>query len=140
MDTKVPLGVPLGADAERDSVQSLRPYRFDLIDPASMLRLARVMHEGALTHPDADSWRGLTINEHLNHALIHIYAFFREVHGTHLDHAFARLMMAVAIDQRLDDLCVGRVRAPKPPKPPKPLTPSGLQEGQEDNEDDGYPD
>lgn len=81
---------------ERDSLQSLRPYRFDLIDPKAMLCLAGIMHDGLKDH-EPDGWRELPIEDHLNHAVGHITAYRagnREL--DHLGRAFARLMMAVA--------------------------------------------
>lgn len=80
--------------------QSLLPYRFDLVDPAAMFQLAYVLDHGARKYGD-DNWRAISTHEHVNHALAHVYAFLAgDTQDSHLEHAFTRLMMAVAIEEQ----------------------------------------
>jgi hypothetical protein len=62
-----------------------------------MFALAKVMYNGAKKY-EKDNWRGLTLEDHLNHALAHIYAHLAgDAQDDHLEHAFCRLMMAVGV-------------------------------------------
>lgn len=63
-----------------------------------MFRLAQVMARGAQSHGD-NNWRRITVDDHLNHALAHIYGYLAG-DGTddHLGHALTRLHMAVDLD------------------------------------------
>jgi hypothetical protein len=77
--------------------QSRLDYRFDLIDAKAMFALAKVMHEGA-QHYDVDNWRKISVGDHLNHAQSHIWAYQAgDKQDEHLEHAFTRLMMALAM-------------------------------------------
>jgi hypothetical protein len=79
--------------------QSKLDYRFDLIDPKAIFALAQVLHEGAQKY-EKDNWRKITTEEHLNHALSHIYAHLAgDKQDNHLSHAFTRLMMAYAVEK-----------------------------------------
>jgi len=72
-------------------------YRFDLIDSKAIFTLARVLHEGEQKYTK-DNWRKIPASEHINHALIHLYAYLaQDKQDAHLDHAFTRIMMAVAL-------------------------------------------
>ena len=92
----------LGKDAsvsvnERGGKQSALPYRFDLIDPHALFALAKVLHMGAEKYGE-DNWRNITVREHLNHLLAHVYAYLAgDTQEEHLEHAFCRAMMALAL-------------------------------------------
>ncbi len=92
----------LGKDAptvtnERGGKQSLLPYRFDLLDAPAMFALAKVLHEGAVKYGDYN-WRNIPIRDHLNHLLAHVFAYMAgDESDDHLEHAFCRAMMAVAL-------------------------------------------
>lgn len=74
--------------------QSSSPYRLDLIPPLSLLDVAAVLKGGADKY-GVDNWRGLSVDDHLNHALVHIYAFLAgDTQDNHLGHATCRMMMA----------------------------------------------
>jgi hypothetical protein len=74
-------------------------YRFDLIDPGAVFKLAGVLYEGSIKYED-ENWRMVSAREHLNHALCHIYAYLAgDRQEEHLSHAFCRLMMAVALEE-----------------------------------------
>lgn len=79
--------------------QAALDYRFDLVDPRAMFALAAVLKRGAEKY-GVDNWRGLTTGDHLNHALVHVYAYMAgDTQDDHLSHAFCRLMMAVGTEQ-----------------------------------------
>lgn len=82
---------------EKGGKQSLVPYRFDLMDAPAMFALAKVLYEGSQKHGE-DNWRNIAIREHLNHLLAHVYAYLAgDTQDDHLEHAFCRAMMAVAL-------------------------------------------
>ena len=101
-DTVIP-GV--GPDApptvnERGGKQSYSPYRFDLLDPKAMLRLAAIAGRGAAKY-GVDNWRKLDINDNINHALVHLYAYLAgDKQDDHLAHALCRVLFATAQDER----------------------------------------
>jgi hypothetical protein len=74
--------------------QSHSPYRLDLIPALSLLDVAAVLSTGAAKY-GANNWRGISCDNHLNHALVHIYAFLSgDTQDNHLGHAACRMMMA----------------------------------------------
>ncbi len=77
--------------------QSALPYRFDLIDALAIFRLARVLAYGAERY-EPNNWRKIPVDDHLNHAVAHIYAYLGgDTQDDHLGHAFCRLMMGLAL-------------------------------------------
>jgi len=57
------------------------------------------MYKGAQRY-EKDNWRGIDLDDHLNHALVHIYAHLAgDAQDDHLAHAFCRMMMAVAVEK-----------------------------------------
>lgn len=107
--------------SEFSPLASPRPYRFDLIDPNALLRLARVMHDGITSHPGPDTWRKLDVEFHLNRAVTHIQLYRsgnREI--DHLAHAFTRLMMAIGVE--VGDGGNGHLGGCTSSPPPPPLT------------------
>lgn len=92
----------LGKDAptvtnEQGGRQSHLPFRFDLLDPHAMAALGNVLYEGAAKHGD-ENWRKIPIRDHLNHLLAHVFAYMAgDESDDHLEHAFCRAMMAVAL-------------------------------------------
>lgn len=82
---------------EHGGKQSLLPYRFDLMDPHALFALAGVLYNGSKRHGE-DNWRLIPIRDHLNHLLAHVYAYLAgDTQEEHLEHAFCRAMMAVAL-------------------------------------------
>jgi hypothetical protein len=56
--------------------------------------VAQVLHLGAVKYGE-NNWRGIPVSDHLNHALIHIYAYLSgDTQDNHLGHAACRMMMA----------------------------------------------
>lgn len=78
--------------------QSKMEHRFDLISPTAIMKLAHVLEYGSRRY-GVDNWKVIEVNDHLNHALFHIYAYLaQDSKEDHLSHAFARVMMAIEID------------------------------------------
>lgn len=94
-----PSGLGKGTKLDDTGLQTMRPYRADLIDAGAMLALAKVMHDGLATH-EPDGWRKLPVASHLGRALVHIWAHLMgDRSNDHLEHGLARLMMALAVHQ-----------------------------------------
>ena len=80
---------------ESGGKQSRLDYRFDLIDAKALFQLANILHEGEQKY-GKDNWRKIESNEHLNHALSHIYAHLAgDKQDDHVGHAYCRLMIAI---------------------------------------------
>lgn len=81
--------------------QSDLHYRFDLMDPDAMFALAGIMDHGERKYGEGN-WRKIGVESHLNHALVHIYAWLAgNTEDDHLGHAFCRLMMAKAVSMNV---------------------------------------
>lgn len=84
---------------ENGGKQSKILYRFDLADPIAMFEMCRVLHEGAEKYGE-DNWRNIPVRDHLNHLLIHVYAYLAgDRQDDHLTHALCRAMFAVALSR-----------------------------------------
>lgn len=85
---------------ENGAQQTAIPFRFDLIDPIAMFELANVVASGAKKYKP-NNWRGLTVEDHLNRVLAHVYAHLAgDKTDDHLEHALCRMMFAVAKKHR----------------------------------------
>jgi len=72
-------------------------YRFDLADPTAMFAMCRVLAEGAVKYGE-QNWRLIEARDHLNHMIIHAYAWLAGDHSDeHLSHCMCRAMMATAV-------------------------------------------
>jgi len=79
--------------------QSKVEYDFTQLDPLAMFQLAGILKRGADKY-GRDNWKRITTEEHLNHALQHIFAYLaHDKQDDHLGHAFCRLMMAIVVDR-----------------------------------------
>lgn len=77
--------------------QSDLPYRADLFPPAAFLAVCRVLKGGADKY-GPDNWRRVTVAEHLNHAITHLFAFLAgDGQDDHLEHAACRVAMGLEI-------------------------------------------
>lgn len=75
--------------------QSASPARLDLIPMRALLRVGAILQEGAAKYGETN-WRGIPVNDHLNHALVHIAAFLAgDTQDDHVGHACCRLQMAL---------------------------------------------
>lgn len=88
---------------ESGGKQSKLDYRFDLIDPSAMFALANICATGAEKYGEWN-WRRIGVNDNLNHALAHIYAYLAgDTQDEHLEHAFCRVMFALSLHLTPDD-------------------------------------
>ena len=80
--------------------QSDSPYRMDLLDPVAMFAAAEVLKKCADKY-GVDNWRLIPAREHLNHTLVHIYAWLDgNKADDHLAHALCRAIFAVAMERK----------------------------------------
>ena len=102
MDKKID-GVGPGVEIqtnEKGGKQSNSPYGFHLMDPEASFVLAKVLAYGAKIYA-RDNWRLIDVEDHLNHALQHIFAWMAgDLQDDHLEHALCRLHFAVAVDRQ----------------------------------------
>lgn len=88
---------------ERGGSQSDIPVRFDLIDAKALFEMAKVLDHGARKY-GADNWRLIEIKDHLNHALMHIYAWLAgDRTDDHLSHALCRITFALGVSLQGED-------------------------------------
>lgn len=77
--------------------QSITLYRADLFPPLAYLHIAAILKTGAEKY-GVNNWRGIVVNDHINHALIHLAAHLAgDTQDDHLGHAACRLVMALEI-------------------------------------------
>lgn len=78
--------------------QSRTETAFDCLDGKAMLALGNVLFLGKEKY-GKDNWRNIPTDDHLNHAMMHIFAHLAgDKQDVHLEHAFCRLMFAVAME------------------------------------------
>ena len=78
--------------------QSWVPVRFDLVDGKAMFAMSAVLHEGAEKY-GANNWRLITIEDHLNHLIMHAYAYLSgDRTDEHLSHIMCRAMFAQGVE------------------------------------------
>ncbi len=83
---------------EKGGKQSKVLYRFDLLDPGAMFEMTKVLKEGAEKYGD-NNWRNIPVEDHLNHMLIHAYAYLAgDKSDEHLSHIMCRAMFAQAVE------------------------------------------
>lgn len=94
---------------EQGGGQSKSYYRFDLADPKAMFKMTEVLAYGAERYGE-ENWRLIPIQDHLNHLLIHTYAYLAgDTSDDHLSHIMCRALFAqgVAVQTQED---VDRIR------------------------------
>lgn len=75
--------------------QVLRDYT--LVPVNALAQVARVMYNGSLKY-DKDNWKSIPCNDHINHALNHVYLHLAgNTQEDHLAHATTRMMMALEL-------------------------------------------
>lgn len=83
---------------EHGGRQSDLGVRFDLIDGKALAEMAAVLDHGAKKYGE-DNWRAISVPEHLNHALVHAYAYISgDESDEHLSHFLTRAMFALAVE------------------------------------------
>lgn len=82
---------------EKGGSQSHIPVRFDLIDALALFEMAKVLHHGAEKYGE-DNWRLIPVKEHLNHLLMHAYAYLSgDETDEHLSHIMCRATFAQGV-------------------------------------------
>lgn len=67
--------------------------------PDALIQIAKTLEEGVTKYP-MNNWRLIPEEDHLNHALIHLYALEKgDEQDDHLGHFLTRIMMAYATDK-----------------------------------------
>lgn len=81
-------GAVRGSDAEG--------YRYDLISPIGLRRLAETCHEGSAKYGDYNWERGMPVSDMLNHALRHVYLYLSgDRSEDHLAHSAWNMLAAM---------------------------------------------
>lgn len=71
----------------------------DIDENEAIITIARVLQEGAKKY-EANNWRLIPQEEHINHALTHYMAYLLgDTQDNHLEHSMCRLMMAYATEK-----------------------------------------
>lgn len=77
--------------------QSLVEVRFDLVDGPAMFAMTHVLYQGAVKYGE-NNWRKIDIPDHLNHLIMHAYAYLAgDKTDEHLSHIMCRAMFAQGI-------------------------------------------
>jgi hypothetical protein len=107
-DVKKAMGKAASPDAptvynQKGAGQSLLNARFDLIDGHALFAMASVLDDGAKKY-GVDNWRGIPVEDHINHLIMHAYAYLTG-DGTddHLSHIFCRAMFALGVELQEDN-------------------------------------
>jgi hypothetical protein len=83
---------------DRGGSQSQVDVRFDLIDARAMFEMAKVLNHGAKKY-GANNWRNIDIDDHLNHLLMHTYAYLAgDRTDDHLSHILCRATFALGVE------------------------------------------
>lgn len=66
----------------------------DYLSNEPLTTIARVLEEGLKKYP-RDNWKLIPFEEHINHALCHLYMFLKgDIQDRHIDHAITRIALA----------------------------------------------
>ena len=89
--------------AANGAKQSQVPYRCDLLPAKALLHIASILDAGATKYGD-NNWRGLTAEDHLNHALVHALAYQSgDTQDDHAGHCACRMLMWLETTLTRDD-------------------------------------
>ena len=92
---------------ERGGAQSKTNYRTDLLDALAFFSITKVLEEGARKYDHVggfENWRNIPVNEHLNHLIIHVYAYLAgDTSDEHLSHAACRAIFALGVDLQTEE-------------------------------------
>lgn len=96
---------------DKGGKQSKSEYRFDLVDTKAIFGMCHVLNNGAIKYGD-NNWRKIPTQEHINHALIHLYAYLAgDRQDEHLTHAMCRVMFAIGAEPTDDILLATGTKA-----------------------------
>ena len=83
---------------EKGGKQSSMPYSFMSLDPVAMFAMTKALKEGRDKYGDDENWRAIPVEEHLDHAIMHIMAYRAgDTSDEHLSHLMCRSMFACAV-------------------------------------------
>jgi hypothetical protein len=86
---------------DKGAKQSDTGLRMDLVPPRAILAVGQVLNDGAKKY-GVDNWHGIPVNDHINHALSHLYAHLAgDTQDEHLSHAACRVLMALELAKRV---------------------------------------
>lgn len=78
--------------------QSDIPYRFDLLPPLSLAKVAQILKNGADKYGE-NNWHKIPVNENINHAIAHLVAYLaNDNQEDHLRNALCRIFFASEVD------------------------------------------
>lgn len=81
--------------AANGAKQSRTPARMDIFPPLAALHVGGILKEGAAKYGEWN-WLGIPVNEHINHAMIHLLAHIAgDASDDHIGHAACRMMFAL---------------------------------------------
>jgi hypothetical protein len=82
-------------DTNKERLKSSIDVRFDLIPPKSILEVSRILAEGSMRY-GLNHWQSYDAEDHLNHALNHIYQWLNgDRSENHLGNASCRMLFAL---------------------------------------------
>lgn len=85
----------------RGASQSAIPYAFHTMPATAVLSLAELQAQGDAKYGVAN-WRGITVDEHVNHAITHLFAYLAgDRQDRHLQHGAWRALAALEMDLTL---------------------------------------
>jgi hypothetical protein len=100
--------IGVGPDAEivtndKGAKQSKVNHRLDLIPADAVFRMGETLKIGAERYAEWN-WTGIPTTDHINHALIHLYAWLAgDTQDDHLGHAITRIAFAIHTDAHGED-------------------------------------
>lgn len=98
----------VGPDAEvvtneKGAMQSKVNHRLDLVPADAIFRMGETLKFGAERYAEWN-WTGIPTTDHINHALIHLYAWLAgDTQDDHLGHAITRIAFAIHTDAHEED-------------------------------------
>lgn len=83
-----------------NKINLIRALQF--LDDEPMISIAKVLQEGADRYKP-NNWRLIPSESHINHALLHLFAFLAgDTQDNHIAHAMTRIMMGYATERSQD--------------------------------------
>lgn len=80
------------------------PFAYHLVPRRGLARVAAVMRAGELKGRCDDGWKGVPVEEHINHAISHLVMYLEKRYNhPHLAHAACQVLMALDLD-RVEEL------------------------------------
>ena len=80
---------------EKGGKQSYLGVRCDLLPELAILEISKVLHRAAEKYGE-DNWKDITVDEHVNHCLTHLFMYLSgDTNEDHLSNAACRGLMAL---------------------------------------------